>query len=461
MAPARPNLLFLMTDHQRAGSLGTSQAGIEVTPNLNRLARHAAVFSRAYNTCPLCVPTRTALATGIAPTRNGVVCNDWKGATAGDHTPLHQCLAQAGYDVAHIGVDHIRLRPTLRERVPFTTWIGDAEHRQFLERQGIADALDRAPFRRAITENQRGRRVPVLYSNTRTAVWPHPAECFKDSYWSSEAVRFLSEPRPRPFALFLYLWAPHPPLIVPEPFASRFPPDRLDLPANVGQPAAGEPANRRSGIAAQLAEGIPIDQWRRVWAAHLGLVHLADAGIGRVLDALDAAGHADHTITLFTVDHGDHLGQHAMYQKMEMYEPAIHIPLVVRTPGGHHQAWDAPVSHLDVMPTLLELMGIDGPAGLDGLSLAQSIAGASAPPERPVFCQYSGNPAVGDIRRAVVTRRHKYIHDPTDEPELYDLQADPLEMHNLARDPSMQPTLDDLHALAADWAARHKDWVEF
>jgi arylsulfatase A-like enzyme len=363
--------------------------------------------------------------------------------------------------VAHIGVDHIRLRPTLRERVAFDPWIGNAEHRKFLDRHGIADTLDREPFRRAITENQGGERVAVRYSNTRTAVWPHPAELFKDLYWCEEAAEFLAQPRERPFALFLYLWAPHPPLIVPEPYASRFPPDQIDLPANVGIPAEGEPANRRLGIAAQLAEGVPLDQWRRVWAAHLGLVSLADAGIGKVLDALDASGQAENTITVFTVDHGEQLGQHAMYQKMEMYEPAVRIPLVVRVPGGPRRSWDAPVSHVDVMPTLLELLGLDGPAGLDGVSLASSVAGGSPPPERPVFCQYSGNPAVGDIRRAVITRRHKYVHDPADEPELYDLEADPLEMHNLAREPSAHAALRELHGLCRRWAASHGDWVAF
>ena len=458
----KPNLLFLMTDHQRADSIGMVQAGAEVAPNLNRLAAQSAIFARAYNTCPLCAPARTALATGKYPTNNGVVFNDWRGATAGDHATLHERLAQAGYQVAHVGIDHIRVEPPIRERVPFAMWVDNRDYARYLEGLAIRESREMLDaFRREITENQDGRRVAVQYSNTQAALWPHPSEHFKDSYFCDQAVEFLREPRDAPFALFVALWAPHPPLRVPEPYASLFDPQRLELPPNVGLPAAGEPTGRRSGIAAQLAEGVPMDQWRRVWAAHLGLVNLADAGIGRILDALSASGHAADTLVVFTVDHGDQLGQHAMYQKMEMYEPAIRVPLIVRLPGTRPATWDTPVSHLDLMPTLLELAGIQPPDGLDGLSLAQTLLAGAAPPERPVFCQYSGNPTLGDIRRAVVTRRHKYIHDPADAPELYDLAHDPLEMTNLAPAPESASLLRNLHEASKSWACTHGDWVTF
>ena len=86
---AKPNILFIMTDHQRADSIGMVQAGTQVAPNLDRLASQGTVFSRAYNTCPLCAPARTALATGKYPTNNGIVFNDWRGIRAGDHKPIH------------------------------------------------------------------------------------------------------------------------------------------------------------------------------------------------------------------------------------------------------------------------------------------------------------------------------------------------------------------------------------
>ena len=463
MSGKPPNLLFIMTDQQRADSLGMIQAGWEVCPTLNRLAAESAVFTRAYNTCPLCVPTRTALATGIYPTRNGVVCNDWRGVRAGDHAPIHQVLIQAGYDVAHVGVDHIRVAPSLRDRVDFALWVDNADYARFQEEHGIADDRERTKrlFKRRVVENQEGMPTPADYSNTATETWPHPAELFKDRYFCQRAIQFLQEARNKPFALFLYLWAPHPPLRIPEPYASMFPPDELELPPNVGIPAEGEPANRRRGIAAQMAEGVSMDQWRRVWAAHLGLVWLADDGIGRVLAALEMAGRDHDTITCFTVDHGDHLGQHRMYQKMEMYEQAVRVPWLVRVPGLAPRRIEETVSHLDVLPTLADLMGLEVASNLDGLSMAEVIRGGEAPPSRPVHAQYSGNPVVGDIRRAVIAQRYKYIHDPDDVAELYDLREDPLEMRNLAADPAHQRVVSELHAEARAWGVSHGDWVSF
>jgi len=456
------NLLFVMTDHQRADSLGLVQAGVEAAPNLNRLAAEGAVFSRAYNACPLCAPARTALATSKHPTRNGVVLNDWKGVQAGDHKPLHQCLHEAGYQVGHVGVHHIRVAPSLQERVPFAKWVSNPEYaRFFAERHPAAGQEDMLPFRRPVLEKQGEELVEELYSNAQTAVWPYPAEHFKDSYFCDQAVEFIEQQRAEPFALFVYLWAPHPPLRVPEPYASRFDPARLELPPNVGVPAQGEPANRRQGAPAQLAEGLSLAQWRDVWAAHLGLVNLADAGFGRILAALDSTGLSDSTLVVFSADHGDHLGQHSMYQKMEMYEQAVRVPLVFRGPGVRQQVCDTPVSHLDVMPTLLDSLGLDVPDDLDGVSAARTLESGAPPPERPVFCQYSGNPKIGDIRRAVITRRYKYVYDPTDVPELYDLESDPLETRNIASAPEARTILADLHEQAKSWAETHNDWVEF
>jgi arylsulfatase A-like enzyme len=150
------------------------------------------------------------------------------------------------------------------------------------------------------------------------------------------------------------------------------------------------------------------------------------------------------TAVLFTVDHGGHLGQHRLYQRMEMYEPAARIPLIVSVPGAETRQFDAPVSHLDVMPTLHELLGLDVPGGFDGVSLARSVL-EGAPPERPVLSQFSGGPDAGFLRRAVITRCYRYIFAPNEWRELYDLDKDPLEMENLADEPAFADTEAELH----------------
>jgi arylsulfatase A-like enzyme len=409
------------------------------------------------------VPARTALATGRYPTRTGVVYNDWQGRTATDQLTLHQMLAEAGYHVAHMGVDHIRVDPPLRERVEFDEWVGTEEYGAYADEQGVEPGAGEGwrAFKTEVDENVAGGRESRPYSNTRVQTVDYDAEHFKDLYWCRRAEQFLRREHERPFALFLYLWAPHPPLRLPEPYASMFDPDDLLLPSNVGERSEGEPPGRRRGAAAQIAEDVPAQDWRRAWAAHLGLVNLADTGIGRVLDALEDEGLVESTLALFTVDHGDHLGQHRMYQKMEMYEQAVRLPLMLRAPGGVARTFDTPVSHLDVLPTVLHLLGRPAPEGLDGMSLAESVRGGSSPSERTVFCQYSGNPDVGDIRRAAITARYKYVYDPDDLPELYDLKTDPLEMHNLAADLGHADVQRRLHSELAAWHSARGDWVDY
>ncbi|MFW6133850.1 MAG: sulfatase-like hydrolase/transferase [Planctomycetota bacterium] len=457
--PKRPNLLVIMTDHQRGDSVGMVQSGIEVCPNINRLAAEGASFSRAYNTCPLCVPARTALATGRYPTANGVVYNDWNGATARDHVTIHQMLAEAGYEMAHVGVHHIRVRPDLLDRIDWSVCLHPGDHAEYLKSAGVDESGPVDPaFKVTITETCAGKLEQRRYSSVHTAPCPGAVEHFKDWWFCDRAVQFLRRPHDRPFALFLYLWAPHPPLRVPEPYFSMFDPDRLELPANVGVPAEGEPPAWRAGAAARIAEGVRADHWPRVWAAHLGLVKLADDGIGRVLGVLEDVGEADETLVMFSSDHGDHLGQHGMYQKMEMYEQAIRIPLIFRGPGVAPRACETPVSHLDVLPTLAERLDLPAPDGIDGVPLGDALA-RTAPPRRPVFCQYSGNPTVGDIRRTVIDGNWKLTCDDAGAADLYDLAADPLETVNLAVLPRHAERRARLHKLLVDWAAAHGDWV--
>ncbi|RLB75152.1 MAG: hypothetical protein DRH24_20095, partial [Deltaproteobacteria bacterium] len=441
-----PNILFVMTDHQRADSIGMLQAGREVTPNLNKLASVSAFFARAYSTCPLCVPARTALATGKYPSRNGVVFNDWKGVTAGDHPTLHEILADAGYRVAHVGVHHIRVKPDLRDRVRFSLWVGNREYQRYLAENGIEDDKTETmkPFKKRVIEFADECPISMDYSNPRTGVWGHDARHFKDNFFAREAERFILEAGREPFALFVCFWAPHPPLRVPEPYFSMFPPDRLDLPPNVDMPAEGEPPLRRLGIAAQLAEGCSPEDWRRAWSAHLGLTNLADAAVGRLLKALESTNRTDDSVIIFTDDHGEHLGQHRMYQKMEMYEQAIRVPLIMKFPDSRAHRFETPVSHLDVMPTLLDYLQIEAPRG-DGKSLMPRIASGDEPEDGFAFSMFCGNVALGDMRRAVVNRRFKYIHDPIDLPELYDLETDPLETRNLAEDEAHAGVMAELH----------------
>jgi arylsulfatase A-like enzyme len=113
------------------------------------------------------------------------------------------------------------------------------------------------------------------------------------------------------------------------------------------------------------------------------------------------------------------------------------------------------------MPTLLDLLGLEVPGLCDGASLRETLESGAAPPERTLFCQYSGNPAPGDIRRAAITERWKYVYTPDDGPELYDLANDPQETVNIAGVPTYADVVEDLHARCRSWGREVGDWVDY
>lgn len=463
----RKNLVFIMTDHQRADSIHMVQDKKEVTPNLNQLALEATHFESAYTTCPICVPARTALATGLFPTETGVVYNDWSGDTANPNKTIHQYLYENGYDLAHIGVDHIKANPSFtqlkeKEQINFKKWVDKNTYRNYCKEKGISPQnYNQELFRKPVSEFTEKENINKNYTSAHTGLWEGNADDFMDAYYCREAISFINEKREKPFALFLYLWAPHPPLVVPEPFASMFDPEKIDLPQNVGTIPTSEPPQRRNGIAAQLGVGHSNSEWRKTWAAHLGLVHLADRGIGQVLNAITENQLDEKTATFFTADHGDHLGQRNMYQKMEMYEPALRIPLIVKLPEGKKQRCSTPVSHLDIMPTILDTCQCEYKDSYSGKSLVEMVMSGADLNRNEVFSQYSGASYQGDIRRAIITNQYKYIYDPRDRAELYDLNNDPLEMQNLIDDEAYQSIINKLHLRLKQWCLEHRDFISF
>lgn len=451
----KKNLVFIMTDQQRADTLGMISGGKEVTPELNRLAEESVVFERTYNTCPLCVPARTALATGINPIKNGMMLNDLEGKYAQNHQTIHQMLFEAGYEVAHIGVNHISVKPPLKESMPYVVWEDDNTYEAYAKEKGIT-IQRKEEDSVVIDEMADGEYKRRRYSNARTSIWPYDLEDFKDVWFTNRAVEYLHKQHEKPFALFLYMWAPHPPLIVPKEHWDVFDESQIILPPYTGEKSIGEPENRCRGVAAQLGQYPPKNGWKEGWHAHLALSHLCDSQIGKIRETLRKTGLDNNTMLVFTTDHGEHMGQHSMYQKMEMYEPAVRVPAIFHIPGEENKVLSTAVSHLDFVPTLIDMLNLRTYNDLDGQSLKESILNGTEPEERPIFGVYCGNHQFGDMRRMVVKGRYKYIYDNTTE-ELYDLQADPDERYNLCLNSQFREVANELYNQLKEFAFRNRD----
>ncbi len=353
---------------------------------------------------------------------------------------LPHLLADAGYRVVHSGIQHIRTPGfATHPGVEFLPELPSGIRHSSLN---FADFWSPTLYRRPD-----GSYKIKFHSNTQTAPWPDDNDSFFDIALASQLVECIEQHDPdQPLALFGMFWAPHPPLVVPEPWWSQFAStDSLHLPPTVGVWCQGQSPLNLAHIPGHLGAGVPKQHWPRVWAAYLGLVSMLDSCLGQVIDALKARGMYDDALVAITADHGEALGCHALFQKMSMYEESVKVPFIAKFPGQTESRRVSALSnHIDVAPTLCAL------AGSAPLSAS---AGTTLTPDGPAgtrpftFSEYHGNSSLDFHQWMVRSERYKIIDTGPYGMELYDLQDDPFEQKNLWRDRNGDACGELLHAL--------------
>jgi arylsulfatase A-like enzyme len=472
-ADARPNILILLADQLRADVLGVNGSAVCRTPNLDTLASAGTSFSRAYTTTPLCTPARAALFTGRFPHSNGLTANTQYADTPtprlhADERTLFEHLASAGYRVGYTGKWHLSVVDESVEahRRGVTDFFnGSACARAQVERLGLPPRDD---VRQANRRTMQGNHPPM------SGVTPYRTEYQLDACIASQASHLIREyheaglgAADRPFALICSLHGPHFPIEVPEPFASLYDPASVPKPASFEDTFEGKPQGQRTHPWLQLARHLSWPEWQRVIAHYWGFVTFIDSLFGQVLDALRKARLDGRTVVFATADHGEMAGHHRMFDKGPyFYEDVMRVPAVWRWPG-HVTAGGRPEtthSHVDVVPTLLDLIGLPPVSGApphQGESLISTLTGAgSTGVDRPIFAETNvgdqPNPQID--ARMVVSGTWKYVLRTDDMPEeLYDLAADPDELVNLASRPGSEARLAKMRSLLAHWQSRTRD----
>ncbi len=472
----RPHVIVLMTDQHRYDTLEAYGDRQCETPNFDALARESVIFDRHYTSCPLCVPTRTSLATGMWPNRTGVLINYWipEEAQYGTLRPgvetLYERFAKEGYRVAQIGVQHVNAEPKLPDRVPGGVFVDRDEYAKYLRDNGLATP-DTKAYRSPCPDFVDGQMVVAEYTSPRAGVWPHAPEHYYDQWIARRAVEYIEQADPdEPLLLFANFWSPHCPLTAPEPYASMYDPDKIDLPENVGTWYPGQSAMQLVNLPGFLGAQVSEEDWRKAWAMYLGMVTLVDKSVGQVIDALKRRGFWDDALVMFTPDHGEQLGSHRLWQKMCMYEESIRVPMLTKAPRMERSRAGQRVSgltgHVDLMNTMYDYTGIGIDQASDGLSLRPLIEGGTDKIRDEIFSEFNGNAGRGSYSRAIMTDRYKFIYCRTQtytraEFELYDRQADPFETNNLASDPAHRSVRDDLARRLGAWMERTGDHLPF
>ncbi|MBN2309039.1 MAG: sulfatase-like hydrolase/transferase [Candidatus Hydrogenedentes bacterium] len=405
--PAPPNFLVIVTDQLGMDALSAHGCPDVHTPNIDRLVRRGVTFVESHSTNPVCSPARSSIFTGRMPVETGVISNS---RPIHDSVPnMGQWLSRAGYDTAYCGKWHL----------PGGYPVDIPGFSVFPVGAGQGDLVDNIVSRTS-EGYLRNRTAKAPFLLVSSLLQPHDI-----CYWAIHGKRLVPEELPFP------------------EIAGQLP----ELPPNHrARPAA--PAK----LAERIYEGFSDLQWRYYLYIYYRQIEMADAEIGRILDALDDTGLADNTVVIFTADHGDGRGRHMHVSKWYPYEEAVKVPLVVSCPGRLAEGVRDDthlVSGLDIMSTVCDLAGVAPPEHLRGRSLRPLLEGLPAEWREFVCAE------IQIVGRMLRTERYKYViyeDDPVEQ--LFDMKADPWETKNLYDDAACADVLADHRRLLAEWQAR-------
>jgi len=434
----KPNFVIIMTDTQGADLVGCYGIPRVQTPRLDQLAEEGVRFSRAYTTCPLCAPARAALFTGNFSHMTGVFTNN---LPMGDtmRTMGHR-FQDKGYHTAYIGKWHLDGHDYFGTGVAPTGW--DANH--WYDGKNYLDELTDEEI--ALWRNGLNTLEELKAHNIKPEfTWAHRV--------SDRAINCLKEQSAsdKPFVLVVSYDEPHHPYTCPPEYVERFKDYRHPLGPAANDTLEGKPSQQREWAKRKFYT--PVEGGIN-HPLYFGCNSYTDFEIGRVIDAIDQFS-AEDTYIIFTSDHGDMMGAHQLYAKgPAMYEHSTRIPFIIRGPKQVKPGRidNTLVSHIDILPTMLELSGETIPPFLDGESIAPILLGAPSRPEKEVFMEFHRYELCHDawggfqpIRSIISGPLKLSINLLDDLDELYDLDKDPGELRNLINDESYAKERDRMH----------------
>ncbi len=420
---ARPNILFIMADQMAAPLLPLHDPGSPIRmPHLDALARDGVVFDSAYCNSPLCAPSRFALVSGQLPSRIGGFDN--AADFAADVPTYAHYLRALGYRTALSGKMHFCGPDQLHgyeERL--TSDIYPADY-------GWAVNWDQPDVRASWYHNMSSvlQAGPCVRSNQLDF---DEEVVFKANQYLFDHVRNTPE---QPFCLTVSMTHPHDPYTIPAAFWDLYDDVEIALPkVDIAQDRQDPHSERILKVIDLWGKTLPPQAVRRARRAYFGACSYVDAQIGKLMATLTDCGLRDNTIVVFSGDHGDMLGERGLWYKMHWFEASARVPMVVHAPGRLRPGRvRQSVSTIDLLPTFVAMAGgqLDPGLQIDGRSLMPHLTGGQGHDE--VIGEYM---AEGSRETLVMIRRgrYKFIHAPQDPDLLFDLQADPQELHNLAQ----------------------------
>jgi iduronate 2-sulfatase len=465
-ADQRRNVLFIISDDLN-NFLSCYGDPIVKTPHIDRLAARGVRFDRAYCTFPLCGPSRNSLLTGLYPNSTGIQANSQIfRQTIPDQLSLSQAFRQQEYFAARIGkLYHYNVPNSIGTNGHDDPGSWELE----LNPAGV-DRLEEHPEIFSLTPGQFGG---TLSWHASAKSDEHHTDCLmaKDADWVLERC---ARDKQRPFFLAVGFFRPHTPYVAPKtPWFDMYDEQTIPVVQGVEEDRADIPL---AALASQKKEQEKLtDELRRkARHAYSASISFMDAQVGRVVDSLERHGLADSTVIVFTSDHGYHMGEHGLWQKMSLFEESSRVPLLIVAPGVTPSGGvvAAPVSHVDLFPTLAELCNVKPPSNLQGQSLVPLLKDTTQTGRGWALTQVTRGAAGGGANKnknknaksestnpqktsendgrflgySLRTARWRYTEwdEGKKGRELYDHESDAKELTNLAERPEHSDTVKEL-----------------
>ncbi len=432
--PDRPNILFVMTDQLRGDWLRCAGNDVIQTPHIDQIADEGTRFSRAFSECPVCIPARYTLMTGLYPETIDLRCN------RNVHMPITETLpymlGRAGYQTQSVGKLHFTPQRAcygfdnsivceagrLRGGDDYHRWLATTPYADQERMHGLGNNM------------VQGRKSVVPESHHVTT-------------WTvSQSLDYLDRRDPtRPFFLFTSFTKPHSPYDPPEPYDKMYDPDRVSDPMARDLAPDALPPSLRILPETYGWDRLSAEEIRQIRAHYMGEISHIDAQIGRLLGGLAWRGILNNTMVIFASDHGDMMGDRGLFFKTSFYEGSMHVPLIIslprtlenRVPG---RVVNAPVGLADLLPTILDFAGVEDVRAREGRSILGFARGEMPFEGRLFHSVYATDP--NDARHCLTDGRTKYVWNRWgDVEELYSIPDDPEEVCNLATVPGHEDEL--------------------
>ncbi len=458
VAEQKMNVLFIVSDDLTNNALGCYGSATGKSPNIDRLAAKGVRFDRAYCQFPLCNPSRASFLTGLRPDTTRVYENATQfRKNVPDAVSMPQTFRKAGYFVARVG-------KLYHYGVPAQIGTDGLDDEPSWEKVINPKGRDKDDEEKIFTLLPKGKG-PARFGGTLSWLAADGADAEQtDGLIANEVVKQLEANKDRPFFLACGFFRPHTPYVAPKKYFDMHPTSGIKLaevPAD-HMKSAPVPA---FGSAKKEQETLTNELRKQAMQAYFAATSFMDAQVGIVLDGLERLKLANKTIVVFISDHGYHLGEHGLWQKMSVFENSARVPYIVYDPRakGNGKASRRTVELIDLHPTLADLCGIPISKGPEGTSLKPLLDNPEAKWDKPALTQVSrGTPTVtGDklpakkeawfMGYSIRNERYRYTEwdDGKKGSQLYDYEKDPGELKNLAEDPAAAEIVREMKVLLA------------